>query len=180
MFVAVDLPPAVKEIVWSVAEAAVPSVPDARWVPRDNYHLTTKFLGHVPDERISAIGEAVARASGAMVAFGVRLGELGAFPSARRARVLWIGLEDPAGGFAAVASTCDEMLGALGFEPEKRGFTPHLTIARLRTPARVDLPAAEHGSPRFMVDRLTLFRSHLGRPAPRYEPLAIYPFGLAG
>ena len=71
-------------------------------MPRDNYHLTAKFLGNVDEEGVSDIEDAASVAAGAINGFKVRLGSLGAFPSARRARVIWIGIDDPTGGFASV------------------------------------------------------------------------------
>lgn len=165
-------------MAWDVASQLRSVVPDARWVPRDNYHVTMLFLGHVPDERVPALSSAAASAASSMVAFDVRVGALGAFPSPRRARVVWLGLEDPAGGFSALAEACAEAYAPHGFAAERRPFVPHLTLARLKAPARVALDAAVPSAVRFTVDRLTLFRSVLGRPAARYEALAVYPFGL--
>lgn len=174
-----DLPAAIKEAAAAIARSARDAAPGARWVPTENLHVTLKFLGHVAGERVAEIAGAVGRAAADMVDFDVRLGGLGAFPSQRRARVLWIGLADPAGGFAALSDAVEGSLGRLGFEREQRAFAAHLTIARLKVPAPVALPR-EPSAFSFRVDRLTLFESHLGRPAPRYEALATFPFRTQG
>ena len=145
-------------------------------MPRENLHVTLKFLGNVADERIEEIAAAVGDATAGMVDFAVRLGPPGVFPSARRARVLWIGLEDPAGGLAALAGSVEESLTPLGFPAEGRAFTAHLTIGRVPRPQHVSLPDAGAPGERFVVDRLALVRSRLGRPAARYEALATFPF----
>jgi 2'-5' RNA ligase len=92
--------------------------------------------------------------------------------------VLWAGLDDPDRAMAAAASALDDALGR-EFAPEKRAFTPHLTLARF-DPA-VALEGIEEEPIRsepFRVERLVLFRSHLRRPAPVYEAMAT--FGLGG
>jgi 2'-5' RNA ligase len=180
LFLAIDFPAAAKDAALAVSAQLRDVLPDARWIPRDNLHVTTKFLGWVPEESVNAIAAAASDVAGGMLPFDVRLGEPGAFPSSRRARVLWLGVDDPAGGFGAVAAACEEALEALGFAPERRAFVPHLTLARLPAPRRVEVAPVEVQPVGFTVDRLTLFRSHLRRPAPRYEELAVYPFGLSG
>lgn len=177
LFVAMDLPAGVKDELARAIGVLRPAVPAARWVPRENLHLTLKFVGEVPDERLSAISAAVAEVAGGFVDFSTHLEGIGSFPSPRRARVLWVGLADPAGGIAALAVGLDEAFAPLGVAREARPFTPHLTLARFRTPT---LLAAQPEVPLdptpFAVERLTLFRSRLGRPAPRYESLATFPF----
>jgi 2'-5' RNA ligase len=91
-----------------------------------------------------------------------------------------VGLDDRSGGWAALGR---EVGGALAeeFEPEKRAFTPHLTIARFDPPVpfagHADALAEPLEAPRFRVGHLVLYRSHLQRPAPRYEPLETYRLG---
>ena len=110
--------------------------------------------------------------------FETKLTGLGAFPARGKARVLWVGLDDRGGRMAEVAHALDAAL-AKEFKPEARAFSPHLTIARSDPP--LALPDGYAETPiepvAFRVDRISLFRSHLRRPAPRYEPLAEFPFG---
>jgi len=165
----------VKEELARAISALEKSVVGARWVPVQNIHVTLAFLGRVEDGRVSTLSAAIADAVQSHVDFTVRLGELGAFPSARRARVIWAGLDDPTRGLAGLADSVAEALEALGFAREARAFQPHATIARLKQPALVELivtpaPVA------FPVERISLFESHLGRPAPVYEELATFPF----
>src|SRR5439155_24364093 len=99
-------------------------------------------------------------------------------PSAGRARVLWVGIEDPEGAFARLAGALDMALEE-AFTRESRAFSPHLTIARSDPPWKLDeelaiTPIEPAG---FSVDRIVLFRSHLRRPAPRYEPVATFALG---
>jgi 2'-5' RNA ligase len=107
--------------------------------------------------------------------------ELGAFPSARRARVLWAGLTDPEGRFAGLVTTLDDLLKE-DFTPEKRAFTPHLTVARLQTPRALDEFVPEFAglsvpSRTFDVGGLVLYQSHVSRQGATYEPLLEAPLG---
>jgi 2'-5' RNA ligase len=175
LFVAVDVP---EEIRWAVASAVGPlrdEFPSGRWVPIENQHVTLKFLGATRPGLMDRVTEAVEGVALAAAPFSMRVDGLGAFPNERRARVLWAGLDDPDGRLIELAGALD---GALrrDFPPEQRAFTPHLTVARFEPQVRLGELAALTTDP-FEVDRLTLFRSHLRRPAPVYEALAMFLLG---
>ena len=175
LFAGLALPDEVKDDLARAARALEPSIPSARWVPRENYHATVSFLGGVEDERVAEVTEAL-RAAAATVARGeARVDGLGAFPSSRRARVVWAGLADPDAVIAQVAEAVLAALEGIGFPREQRAFHGHVTIARLKVPVSVSLDLARGPAGRVPVAALTLFRSHLGRPAPRYEELAAFP-----
>lgn len=177
LFVAIEIPEGVKD---AVEEAFAPwreAFPKARWVPRENLHVTLKFLGRTWPRLSEWVPEQVEEAGTRVRRFPARLRGVGSFPSAKRGRALWAGFEDtdPVAGLAAEieAALADE------FPTERRPFHPHLTVARSDPPLK--LPAAYTGteleSDGWDVDHVVLFRSHLGRPAPRYEPLARFPLG---
>lgn len=174
LFVALDLPPVIKSRLATLIDAVRPVVPDARWVSPANLHLTLSFLGRVEPSRIPGVAHALGTAVSGLVDFPLTLDGTGAFPSARRARVVWVGLSDPAGGLRALVALVRESLRSLGFEDD-RPFQAHVTLARLRNPAPVTIP--ESVTPlRFMADRVTLFESQLGGGGPRYVPVAVFPF----
>jgi RNA 2',3'-cyclic 3'-phosphodiesterase len=153
-----------------------PRIPSARWVPKENLHLTLAFLGAVEDGRVPQVSAAISDAVAGRAGFAVRLEGLGAFPSVRRARVLWAGLEDPTRGLAGLADSVAAALEAVGFPREARAFAGHVTLARLKTPGTVVLD--EPLSPlAFSVGRIGLFSSRLGRPHAVYEERAMFPFG---
>jgi len=150
-------------------------VAGARWVPKENLHLTLAFLGRVDDHRISEISTATAEAVQGHVDFSVRLGELGAFPSTRRARVVWAGLDDPTQGIAGIADSVGESMQSLGFPREKRAFEPHVTLARIKAPHPVVLDETLEPIS-FAVGRISLFESRLGRPNAVYSEVTTFPF----
>ncbi|HEX9713135.1 MAG TPA: RNA 2',3'-cyclic phosphodiesterase [Actinomycetota bacterium] len=177
LFVALGLLPEVKDELARIAGALAPFVPGALWVPRDNYHLTLAFLGWVADERVPEISDALRQGVAELREGSARLDDLGAFPSERRARVVWVGLADPEGVVEAMAGAVHESMAGIGSPPEERPFRAHVTLARSKTPGLVAFPEDAAPAPLAVpVGRVTLFRSHLRRPAPRYEALAEFPF----
>lgn len=178
LFVAFEIP---DEAQRAMDEAVAPlreRFPRARWVPATNRHVTLKFLGQTRPQLEPWVRDRVAAVAAGSSAFATTLTRIGAFPGGRRARVLWAGLHDGEGAMTAVAGALDEALAAESL-PEARGFTPHCTVARSDPPLQLDEGdlAVDLRAVRFPVEEIVLFRSHLGRPAPRYEPLA--RFGLA-
>jgi len=177
LFVAVEVPEALRVRVREAVGPWRERFPRARWVPLANQHVTVKFLGSTWPRLVEWVHASVGAAASALEPFEARAKDLGAFPSPGRARVLWAGLDDHASAMAGVAAALDAALRR-EFPPEKRAFTPHLTIARFDPPVALEgLDDARLESESFPVERLVLFRSHLRRPAPVYEPLASFPLG---
>ena len=171
LFVAFDVPEAQKDSV----EEAIGSlaVTGARWTGRQSWHVTLKFLGATPEERLSEVTGVVEQAASASPPARTSLAGIGAFPGFRRARVLWVGLDDGGGVLGALARTLEEGFAPLGFPPERRPWTPHLTLARFKVPAAVALePDRIRLDERpFEVGEIVLFRSHLKAGGAVYEPL---------
>lgn len=176
LFVALEIPERVRDDLRSAVEPWRADLPGARWVPPEDWHVTLVFLGATAADRVSSVGAQLKDALAGVVAFDTVLTTFGAFPSRARARVLWAGLDDRAGRIGELARTVRETLGA---EPEDRPFAAHVTVARSAPPLRLPegfTTAAVPSTP-FTVRELVLFRSHLARPAPRYESLARFPLG---
>jgi 2'-5' RNA ligase len=181
LFVAVNVPDDVKAGVAEALEPFRDRIPGARWTRRDGWHVTLKFLGATWPRMVEPVKDAVRTAAGRDARFETAVTVLGAFPSARRARVLWAGLTDPEGRFAALVTALDDLL-VDDFTPEKRDFTPHLTVARLQTPRALDEFVPEFAglsvaSRSFDVGGLVLYRSHVSRQGATYEPLLEAPLG---
>lgn len=173
LFVAVEVPEEVRAAIAEAVASVRERFPKARWVPPQNQHVTLKFLGSTWPRLIGWVTETISGVAAREATFQTRVEDLGVFPNARRARVLWAGLDDTGRRLERLAAGLDEAL-AREFEPEKRAFTPHLTIARFDPAVPLDPVDVRYGSEPFEVDRLVLFRSHLRRPAPVYEPLGTY------
>jgi len=182
LFIAVPVPAAALEACRTLVDGvrAGPAGRGPRWVRTENLHLTLRFLGATPPDRVAAVEDTVRAVAAGRSAFPVALSGAGAFPSGRRPRALWLGIREGADGLAALGSALDAPLAALGWEPEERPFRPHLTVARTDAVSIADgaaaaaalVAAADGWEVTFVADRLVLYRSHLGRGAPSYEPLA--------
>ena len=182
LFFAVSVPPDLLESLQERLADLKSAFPQARWTATAAQHLTCKFLGATPEDSLEDVlrtGAAVAREKqGAAVS----LSKLGAFPSARRARVLWLGIDDPAGVLTGLAEGLSGALERLGFAAEVRAFTPHLTLARFKDPVKLPSELVLSGSslPPFEVSEVGLWRSHLSPKGARYELLDALPLGRVG
>ena len=178
-FLAVALPESVRACAGQAIETLRGVVPaGVRWTPPENQHLTLKFLGEIPEDRVDAL---VGRASAKLAALApveLALGGFGAFPSAREARVLWLGVQRGAGALARLARQLDSASRVAGVERERRPFAAHLTLGRLREPARVEierLPAPE--SVAWTATEVVLYESRLAPDGARHVPLAHLALG---
>jgi RNA 2',3'-cyclic 3'-phosphodiesterase len=132
-----------------------------------------RFLGECELGAVERATAAMREAAAARPRFGAALGGFGAFPNAKRARVLWIGTMQGAEPMRLLASALEASLVRHGFEAADQDFEPHLTVGRVRTPGDwttrlLDVPTVES---RFQVDRLQLVKSTLASGGSRYEPL---------
>ena len=106
---------------------------DLKLVEPENIHITLKFLGDTDEEKIDEIEKIIKNSLNGINPFNIKLIGTGVFPNKNYMRVVWIGLEN-AEKIAEISKKIDKQLEGLGFEPEKRGFSAHLTIARVRSP----------------------------------------------
>jgi RNA 2',3'-cyclic 3'-phosphodiesterase len=180
LFVALDVPEAVRTALTELTERLRKTSPGGRWVRLEGVHITLKFIGEVPSEKFEEIRGAL----GAIPHFGpitVTFAGLGFFPSLRRPRVLWAGVEGGA-TLAQLAAAIEMKLEPFGIAPEKRAFQPHLTLARFESPQESrGLAAAVEalGRPEFGKETLSefhLYQSVLKRGGAEYSRLVTYPF----
>jgi 2'-5' RNA ligase len=156
--------------------AAAP--PQVRWVPAENQHLTLKFVGEIHEGHVDRLVERAAAKVASAKPFEVALAGFGAFPSAREARVLWLGIAQGAGALAKLARKLDAAARVAGAERERRPFAAHLTLGRLREPARIELERlVPPESVAWTVEEVVLYESRLAPGGARYVPLAHLPLG---
>jgi 2'-5' RNA ligase len=174
-FVAVDLDAPVRRAVSDLQGALRRTNADVRWVRPEGLHVTLKFLGAVDPARLERVHAALAADLRDQPALHVSVRGLGAFPTWRRPRVVWIGLHGE--GVAALAARIDATLAPLGFAPEQRAFTPHLTLARVNSPRgwpRLEEACKAHLDDDFGasdIGAVTIYRSTLQRGGAVYAPL---------
>ena len=133
-FIAIELSPPLKAKLAELQEQLRPRLPPSsiRWVQPDSIHLTLKFLGDTPTDKIEGIQTALARAAAQVAPFSFTVGELGCFPNNRQPRVVWVGLQEPTGTLARLQQAVEELVAPLGFPTEGRPFSPHLTLGRVQ------------------------------------------------
>jgi 2'-5' RNA ligase len=165
-------------------ERDAPGERDVRWVRMDGLHLTLRFIGPTPEERVGAVAEAVRRASAGQESFRIEIDGGGSFPNPRRPRTLWLAVTAGTQELAALASAVNRELVTAGWPADERPFRVHLTLARsdgIAAGADVArrLAAAAAGiHVRSGADRLVLFESITGGGPARYEPLESVPLRL--
>ncbi|BDG04063.1 RNA 2',3'-cyclic phosphodiesterase [Anaeromyxobacter oryzae] len=182
LFVALEPPDGVRRRMATLAadlrRAAGRAADDVRWVPAENVHLTLQFLGAVPEERVADVVSAVTAAAAAARPLSLEVKGAGGFPNARRPRVLWLGLHGDVEPARAFVADLGRRLAPLGFPPEARAWSAHLTVGRARDPrgapglAGALASQAEGDGVPWRVADVVLFESHLSPKGPRYEALA--------
>jgi 2'-5' RNA ligase len=143
---------------------------DVKWVNLASIHLTLKFLGNVEEETVEDIAQGIQRGIKGVTPWSAAVKKMGAFPSLRNPRVVWIGIEDTIGQLVRLQSQIEKEMSKLGFEEEKRMFSPHLTLGRVRSPrgrdelAKFLFDERERVFGEIKVDRVILLKSEL-RPS---------------
>ncbi|HVY40142.1 MAG TPA: RNA 2',3'-cyclic phosphodiesterase [Polyangia bacterium] len=166
-FVAVPLPADVQQAVFDVAVTLAPALPGVRWSRKvENLHVTVKFLGDVDPAKLAAFGADLQVALATLPAFDVAVRGMGAFPSARRANVIWAGVDDPSGGLQKAAALVETVAGAAGVgERETRPFRGHVTVGRAKVAVQAGPALARFGERAFgvaTVGALHVYESQLG------------------
>ena len=158
-FVAIELSAAIRSELTRVEEMLKEKIatPHLRWVDPANVHLTLKFLGNVPIDRIQEITAALKEACAGLSPFIIHVSGLGCFPNTNNPRVVWVGVQEETGRLKGLQERIEGRLATLGFKPEGQPFRPHLTLGRVKKEA--------HGGARRIVGGIVSATSvgHLGQ-----------------
>ena len=131
-FIAVDIPPVIqKAIQQNVENLRKPIGNSVRWVPVQNIHITLKFLGDVSPANVDILTQMLHAEAHSCLLFNISVGGLGSFPSSKRPRVLWVGVQAPA-ELEALQHGIESATTRLGYESDPHPFSPHLTIGRVK------------------------------------------------
>ena len=182
-FIAIELPAEVRAELASIEEKLkVRRHSFVKWADPESIHLTLKFLGSVSGETIPEIVEAMSLVAQPVSPFTLQIGGTGAFPNWQRPQVVWVGVGGEMGRLTTIQRELEAALSPLGFPPESRPFSPHLTLGRLRervTPEdrrRFGLWAQSvkfEASLSFEVNAVRLMKSQLTSSGPIYSELAL-------
>jgi 2'-5' RNA ligase len=178
LFTGLDLSPEVVHALDALLDQLRPAA-HLKWVPPANLHITTRFIGEWPEERLPELRAALdGMPSHAPIPIHVR--KLGFFPNPHSPRTLWAGVE-ASSDLAALASETDRAIEPLGLKPEGRPFNPHLTLARIKETVPLQnlretiaaLPSFDFGG--FSADHFSLYHSRPGPAGSVYTKLAEFP-----
>jgi len=182
-FIAIELPDELKSgLIQLEARLKLDKQPWVKWVNPDSIHLTLKFLGNIAVDRTGEITRAIEEAVQGISPFHLEVKELGVFPNLRRVQVAWVGISGEVDKLSQLQKRIETNLTPLGFAPESRAFTPHLTLARLRDQASLDerqrfgqLIASTKFEAAYTieVDAISLMRSQLTREGAIYSRISL-------
>ncbi len=160
-----------------------------RWVDPGGIHLTLKFLGEIPKSKVKAVEEVLKEVSLRHRPFYFDYGGLGCFPSPSHPNVVWVGVEEKSGALLALQQDVERSLSRLGFKPEDRPFSPHLTLGRVgrgissaerkRLGEYIKLGKVGKGG-RVLVEAISLMKSDLLPSGAVYTRLALFPLRSGG
>lgn len=186
LFLAAELPDSVLKTLSQKMNELRRDVPRAKWVARDELHVTLVFLGDVASEQIPALCENVQPVCERWAPFSVRIQGLSAFPNLNRPRVFWAGVDQGADLLASLQDELAASLEPLGFVRESRPFHPHVTLARLEAnrrqrpePLRLTPSDLTWTAGCFPITDVKLLRSDLSAPSgKRYSVMASFPLSF--
>lgn len=181
-FIAVDVDEAVRREVGRLMGRLARTQAQVKWTAAEQLHLTLVFLGDVDGMLIPDICRRVGESVAGMPGFEIELAGVGAFPDRARPRTVWVGVQRGAEELCAMQRAIETALAELGFRPEARVFTPHLTLGRVRSIPRGDrtLPDLMRKDEAFAcgataVREAVVYSSVLGREGPTHEVLGRCP-----
>jgi 2'-5' RNA ligase len=183
LFLAVDIPEDIRRGAGDLVRDVNIPTQKVRWVKRENLHITLKFLGETPKERLGAVAAGARRVAAGFTPIYVLVEGAGVFPNKIKPRIFWLGIKGDTKALERLAEELDAALALAGFAREERPFSAHLTLGRVQVESakgQVIRAATAHkdisfGS--FTVDRLVLYESVIGPGGPKYTPLGSFPFG---
>ncbi|MGA2517585.1 MAG: RNA 2',3'-cyclic phosphodiesterase [Thermodesulfobacteriota bacterium] len=183
-FLAIELPKPILRKIEEVEADLKSAHADVRWVNPEKIHLTLKFFGNIEESRIDSIFKSIEEPVRNIPPFSLKVQGIGAFPSMKSPRVIWMGLVNGSQILISLQKEIETPLEKIGFQSEDRPFHPHLTLGRVKSSrGKDDLVGrmekhkeGEFGD--FQVERVILFKSDLKPSGPIYTPLG--ELGLGG
>ena len=183
-FIAVELPPSIKNSLFEFLDRLKPISKSIKWVNPSGIHITLKFLGEIEPSEVKKVSGELQRIKGIVNPFELKISGNGAFPNKRRPRVFWLGLQqDEQRSLFRLHQWIDEQLEALGFEKEKRRFSPHLTLGRVKYPEDFSnvfdyLKDHPFEPDTLNVEEIVFMRSELKPTGAEYTVIQSYKLGL--
>ncbi len=175
-FIAVSIPETHRQLIASFQSNLKRCGADVRWVRPEAMHLTLRFLGDLTEDQVQTVITAVRIAAEGTASFPLVIEGTGGFPNVARPRVLWLGVMTGSQAISDLAGRIQVKLDAAGFPPEKRSFSPHLTLGRVRSLRNIrktveTMQAHSFSAEPFEVDAVRVIRSDLKPSGAVYTTL---------
>ncbi len=182
LFLALMLPDDLRETLGVLVRTLSKADAQVKWVTWQNIHLTLKFLGEVEEERLHQVHEVSRLAAKGVRPFQLKAEGVGAFPGVRRPKVIWVGLT-PSSRLTVLYGRIEDGFRSIGFPAEKKSWSPHLTIGRVKSNRNIrrleaELSQAVFHPYTFLVDGIHIVRSTLRPEGPLYDTLKRIPLEL--
>ena len=181
-FIAIPMPPRVRQRAVSIRERFSHCGAVISWVHEENVHLTIRFLGNVPEEKIESVQEGIRRAVAGTGPFRMEVEEIGVFPNIKYPRILWMGVREPTQTLIALENRISSEMEVLGFPREEKVFSPHITLGRIKSLQgknrfiqALHSPLQTLEGEKMTVEEVVLFRSELKRSGAMHTVLASIP-----
>ena len=175
LFIGIDIDKKLNELI-DHHKSQLETEVEGRWIKAKNRHITLKFLGDCQSQFVPVLNSCLLEITEHLQPFKTTTTVFGCFPNCRRARIFWLGFE-PVSPFRKLYNKLEESLEPLGFKREERDFNPHLTLARLKKPNKVDLKTINRAiaiNQDLLVEKLVLFESKLSPTGADYQVVRAY------
>jgi len=175
-FIAISVPERVKNNIEELQRQLKRGGGHLKWIRTESIHLTLKFLGDVEESKIDTIADSVHKAVSSQQPFIISVSGTGAFPNIKRPRVLWAGIDEGKEILTSLATGIDRACTALGFKPEKRKFSAHLTIGRVKSSKNIQntlntMNSTDFEGGSFRAEEIQIIKSELRPEGAKYTPL---------
>ncbi len=177
LFIAANIPEDIRSSFADLTSSLSARLPGVRWVRKENFHVTLKFLGEVSERRIEKMSPALAELAHETKPFTISFEGLGAFPDLRRPHVLWVGIDRGVSDLRAIAEGIKNRVW-LEADRDEREFSGHVTIGRVARPiGAVSFVGTNAAFGSFELDRIDLMQSVTLREGPEYHVVRSFPLG---
>ena len=187
-FIALELDEPLQRYLGRIIRRMAQELPSLSWVDLAEIHLTLAFLGELSDEQLSAAISAAELAARKVSSFDIRLSLPDIFGTQRQPRVIWMGVDEPSGKLLQLQQQLNLELAQRGFEVDKRPFSPHLTLSRIKAPLNAEeqqrlqriltVKDRQPSSPIIHVSQISVMKSELSRMGAKYTCLRNVDLGL--
>jgi len=188
-FIALELDEPLQRYLGRIIRRMAQELPSLCWVDPAGIHLTLAFLGQLSDEQLSAAISAAELAARKVSAFDFRLSHPGIFGTPRQPRVIWIGVDESSGKLLQLQRELNLELAQRGFEVDKRPFSPHLTLSRVKAPLKAEeqqslqrlltVKDRQPSSPTMHASQISVMKSELSPMGAKYTCLRNVDLGLS-